>query len=160
MPDELFFTEIVQNQTLSVKRHLITFSTQHSDIRNPLSSQVNAIFCIFISNLPWWRLLYFSFTATRRERVRNMNFWRVSTSTLRLVTSSGLSPVLWWNIHWQEPGDSVLLISCCQAASKCCERIKLNRREEIENVEVRHDIGIFYSLSKYSNFLSSSSVRK
>ena len=44
MPDELFITEIVQNQTLSVKRHLITFSTQNSDIKNPLSSKVNPIF--------------------------------------------------------------------------------------------------------------------
>ena len=44
MPDELFNTELVQNQSLSVKRHLITFRTQHSDIKNPLSSKVNAIF--------------------------------------------------------------------------------------------------------------------
>ena len=44
MPEELFVTEIVENKSLSVKRHLITFSTQNSDIKNPLSSKVNPVF--------------------------------------------------------------------------------------------------------------------
>ena len=46
MPDELFNTEIVQNQSVSVKRHLITFKTQNYDIKNPLSSKVMLYFHI------------------------------------------------------------------------------------------------------------------
>ena len=106
MPDELFTARIVQNKTFSLKRDLITFQSDTFDIKNPRTSEVN----------PWF-LIY-------------LRFWDVWSITLLQVYShqqtdqekdeflGGLET------YFRDPGDVVLLVSCCQAARACCSRIQ------------------------------------
>ena len=102
MPDELFTARIVQNKTFSLKRDLITFQSDTFDIKNPRTSEVNPWF--LISGMWDVTLLQvYSHQQTDQEKDEFL---------------AGLETYL------RDPGDVVLLVSCCQAARDCCSRIQ------------------------------------
>ena len=102
MPDELFTARIVQNKTFSLKRDLITFQSDTFDIKNPRTSEVNPWF--LISGMWDVTLLQvYSHQQTVEEKDEFL---------------AGLETYL------RDPGDVVLLVSCCQAARDCCSRIQ------------------------------------
>ena len=53
--------------------------------------------------------------------------------------------------NWQDTEDSVLLLSCCQAASQCCQKIKVHEHS-LEEVRLDKSKVLFGCRRRLENF--------